>query len=353
MKMACLLLMISIFLSCHPDEIDVTEKLPFDINEITLCQIQTWQVADANYVVNTIDDFVNAVSNSEPGNTIYVSDNSYLDFSNSELPIVLDKSINIVSGRNTDNTNGAILYSNIPGKTLLKIDADNVTLSGLKIKGYDTIIGEQMYSPLITVGVKISNHHSLRIENCEISGWSEAGIYIDDSPHNIIIRNYIHHNRREGLGYGIVFYNHQNSSTDALISCNHFEYNRHDIAGSGNKGQSFEASYNIVTIGSESHHRFDMHGKNNDTEQIAGTKISIHNNWFLSDNGYAIMIRGIPETRADIYENIFAHKCFNTAFSQRILKEKIKPEELVNIYHYNNKYAPTSIAEKNNCNKLP
>ncbi|MBZ9728698.1 right-handed parallel beta-helix repeat-containing protein [Salegentibacter sp. JZCK2] len=337
MKTILLILLLLILSSCHLDKVEVTAP-PFDVNEITHCNIQTFSATEANFIVHEVNDFLKAISDAEPENTIYISDSSYLDFSDYELPVIISKSLNIVSGRNSDNSNGATLYANAPGKTLIKIEADNVTLQGLKIIGYDTEIGLEMYNPKVTNGIVIGNYNSLKIENCEISGWSHGGIYLYNSTGNIISRSYIHHNQRYGLGYGIVLYNKPYQPTNALISCNFFEYNRHDIAASGNEGQSYEASYNIIGLGSENHHRFDMHGKNGDTEKVAGTKIIIHHNYFLSDKGYAIFIRGISIELSEIYENTFAHPNAQTAIEQTVLREKIQYNNLLNINVRDNQF---------------
>lgn len=330
-------ILLFLLLSCNPDEMEVPAPF-FDVNEIAYCNIQTFSATEADFIVHDVKDFLKAISIAEPGNTIYIRDTSYLDLSDYELPVIINKSLNIVSGRNSDNANGATLYSKAPGKTLIKIDADNVTIHGLKILGNDSEIGTEAYIPSVTTGLSIENNNFLRVENCEISGWSFAGIRFFNSHGNIMLRNYIHHNRRKGLGYGISLHNNPGIKTEALITCNNFEYNRHDIAASGNEGQSYEASYNIIGIRSEGIHSFDMHGKNGDIEKIAGTRISIHNNIFLSNIGFAIKIRGIPEEKANIYNNFFAHQFQKEAISQSILKKIIPSDNYVNVNCYNNKF---------------
>lgn len=248
------------------------------------------------------------------------------------------------------SSNEATLFSNVPGITLLEIVASNVKIKGLRIIGHDTIVGEEPYFPAVTTGIAIKNKNGLNIEKCEIAGWSYGGIYIFNSVNNIARGNYIHHNRRSGLGYGIVLHNESFTPTNVQISCNYFEYNRHDIAGSGNEGLSYEAAYNIVgPEGVEGQHRFDMHGKNGNLETVAGTKILIHNNNFLSENSIAIRISGIPEEGAWIYSNNFRHSSSERAFMQTILKQVKKKEEQIKMFAKNNAYNIASDVFSSSC----
>lgn len=328
--------------ACSPEE--------DEIMELAMSEMISYNINDAHYVVENVQELVSAISKAENGQVIYLKDDVQFNFAGENLPLLVDKSIHVVSGRREDNSNGATLYSNVPGQTLIKIEADNVTLYGLKIIGHDKGIGREAYNPSVTTGVIVENNRSLRIENCEISGWSASGIKIKNSEHNVISRNYIHHNQRTGLGYGISITNEPNIPTHALIINNFFEYNRHDITATGNEGQSFEASHNTIGIGGGGkHHRFDMHGKNGDKEKVAGTFISIHHNSFLSDEDYAVKIRGIPEETAEIYENVFAQNCRKDAVVQQILKRKIKPKDEINMIVSENMYGSLNRVNNMNC----
>ena len=143
----------------------------------------------------------------------------------------------------------------------------------------------------------------LEVDNCELWGWSHAAIYAKSSKDHRIHHNYIHLNRRTGLGYGVVL-----DAAEVLIDSNRFDQNRHHIAGTGKPGTSYEASYNLVLNPAGSHH-FDMHGGRDrgDGTNIAGDVISIHHNTFAVARFAAFLLRGIPQAGAKVYLNKFAH----------------------------------------------
>ncbi len=140
-----------------------------------------------------------------------------------------------------------------------------------------------------------------------MSGWSHAAVYLTEGIKHHIHHNYIHHNQREGLGYGVCLGYGEDIS--ALIEYNLFGYNRHSIAGTGVPGNSYEARHNIE-LGNSLNHNFDMHGGKDrkDGTDIAGERILIHHNTFMNPNVRPIVIRGIPMDKAEIYNNWFAQE---------------------------------------------
>lgn len=312
------------------------------------CQFTKYLPSNANYIANNLSELRNLIGSTSVADNsiIYLADAGNFDLSvTNSSSIEINRPLKIVSGRNVDNTNGAVIFSNIQlDSKLFVIRSNNVTLSGLKIIGYDTQVGQFPYSPGISSGVSINGYDNLIIENCEISGWSYAGVELVNSKNNIINNNYIHHNRRTGLGYGVAIHNTNDIPTNALVTCNYFEFNRHDIAGSGSKNQEYEASYNIIGEAGVLTHRFDMHGKNNGTEEIAGTHISIHDNQFLFDEDYAIRIGGITENGVEIYNNTFKHKCEILAIEQRKFNVVLNRENWVGINSNNNSYLNTNVS---------
>lgn len=149
------------------------------------------------------------------------------------------------------------------------------------------------------------------MDNCEISAFSRAGVYLAEGEGHLVHHNFIHHCQYHGLGYGV---SHNRSSS--IIEYNHFDYNRHSIAGSGRPGSSYVARHN-VELGVASEHCFDMHGGSSrgDGTDIAGATIDIHNNTFFTpitpaeyyahhDHAYAVInIRGVPQEEAKVHRN--------------------------------------------------
>ncbi len=349
-------LYIGIFFSCSVEEknIELTKKeTSTDIKSKKIqdemnCSYINYLSSESDYIANDLNELRNLISSTSipDYSTIYLADQGNFDVLTND-PIEITRPLQIVSGRNENSNSGARIYSNVTGIKLFNVTSSNVTLSGLKIIGHDTEVGDLPYSPGVTVGVSITGYNNLKIENCEISGWSYAGIELMNSKENTIKNNYIHHNRRSGLGYGVVIDNSGNIPTNALITCNYFEFNRHDIAGSGNKNQGFEASYNIIGMAGVLSHRFDMHGAFGGTQEIAGSYIKIHHNQFLFDDDFAIRIGGITELGIQIYNNTFKHKCEIKAIEQRKLNIILNRENWIGINTYSNTYSNSNINDIN------
>jgi len=116
--------------------------------------------------------------------------------------------------------------------------------------------------------------------------------------------NYIHHNQREGLGYGVCL-----DRAEALIEGNIFACCRHAIAGTGAPGTSYEACCNLVKPEDGNGHSFDVHGGKDrgDHTDTAGDWIRIHHNTFHATGVWAVVIRGRPTQKAEIHHNWFLH----------------------------------------------
>ena len=150
---------------------------------------------------------------------------------------------------------------------------------------------------------------------------NELGKY---SNYNKIHHNYIYNNRQRGYGYGCAI-----NYGYAEISSNIFKQNRHDIAGSGNNGCSYEASCNTILQGGTSHN-FDMHAEaKDDKSKNAGSHIFIHHNDFHDiggnlryhgNNNENIKLRGRPDNICLIQNNRFSHADPDNAIKQSNLK---------------------------------
>ncbi len=343
MKNFQFILLLFIFFSCDNNDIIDSKKLKsssFQNKSANNCPYVTvsYKIEDADYIVDRKEDLQSVINNANPNEIIYIKNDVRFDFNDQDCQylnsncysnanyecyfIIIDKPLKLVSGR-SNNSNGAILSSNKPGAKLIRVESDNVLISGLTIQGNDFDIGDAQYIPSVTDGIFICNYNNLSIENCEISGWSQAGIHLKNSIENKIINNYIHHNRRTELGYGVSLNTIDDNTSNALISCNYFEYNRHDITGSGNKNESYEASFNTVGLGGAIFsHSFDMHGdgeyENDCINNVAGNLINIHDNKFNNKSIPAFRIRGIPNDHVKIFNNIFAHSSECEAIKQSI-----------------------------------
>ena len=185
---------------------------------------------------------------------------------------------------------------------------ENVRITGIQLEGPD-MGNNTVDQPAIGI---YSAYRNLEVDNCEIRGWSGAGIGIfgtggsDMKAGGYVHHNYIHHCQMDGLGYGVVV----SGGAVSLIEANYFDYCRHAIAGSGVGGDGYEARYNICgpNFVAGSSHNFDMHGTSSGSTTIAGDTIKIHHNTFRATgplNAFPVAIRGVPRDGAYIDHNWF------------------------------------------------
>lgn len=307
--------------------------------------------ADADYYVSTWSALHTALSSATSGQLIYIDDAADIDMTG-HYENVIPAGVTLASGRGRAGSPGARLHCSglrswVAGKLHLFVaGGDNVRVTGLRLHGPDPNVGLSPYGLCISRfptprGIGCRGGRNLEVDNCELSKWSHAAIYLRDTEAAYVHHNYIHHNLRTGLGYGI---SHEGSAT-TLIEANKFDANRHSIAGSGRAGQSYEARYNVVggcATGYEidNRHAFDMHGSQSwnppDWDCWAGDRILIHHNDFQTLCQQAVGIRGSPRVEARVYENRVVHPDANQAFASMWLDTCDKP--LRNYYVYSNCY---------------
>jgi hypothetical protein len=270
-------------------------------------------------VVSTKDQLLSALESVQPGEVIFVPGNANIDLTGTygtEIP----GGVTLAGDRGSNGSLGGRIfryrtsppsleneYSKIP--TLI-IGGDNVRITGLRIEGNDTIQDE----PFEDIGLEVKSalkaieRKGLEVDNCEIWGWSHAGVALANSARSdanaYIHHNYIHHCQARGYGYGVSV-----SGGSALIEANKFDYTRHAIMGSGLPGEEYEARYNIhlghgTAIGG---HHFDVHASPDPVinQSIAGSEYKIHHNTFEETALYSVGIRAVPENGVWIDHNLF------------------------------------------------
>jgi len=107
---------------------------------------------------------------------------------------------------------------------LFRVDGDNVRFTRLKLRGADT-------SPSTTnntYGITVSGRQNIRIDHCELLGFSYATNFGSEATAQVDYC-FIHHNLRDGLGYGVALY----SGAYVLVIDNEFSQNRHSLASNG------------------------------------------------------------------------------------------------------------------------
>jgi len=270
-------------------------------------------VSDADYVVYTIQGFLDTLALMVPGDTLYIdnTNNTIFDFSSESIPIIIDtSSITIASNRGEGTSSGATLmfdYNDV-NNSLFIVHAANVRFTGLRItgpcEGYNNICEP-------TKGISVDGGDNFEVDNCEISRWPGIGINIFRSSEVYVHHNHIHDNNMKGYGYGVNVAHKEtgNEGTYVVYEANILTDNKHAIAGTGHPDIGYIARYNIVDSDVQSH-SFDMHGwyhhSHVPSDTQAGRFVKIHNNTFLGEAPYAIAIRGRPVDDCFIAFNDFA-----------------------------------------------
>jgi hypothetical protein len=282
-------------------------------------------VTDGTYRVKTIDELLDALGKAQAGDVIYIDPAAEMDFTGlvyaEKLVLGLSGGVTLASNRGQDGAPGALLYSDaFQTAPLLKTLDPDCRVTGLRLRGPDpkTRLDHHQrafgtgradasgyyYALPNSNGIQ-ADHPNLEVDNCELSGWSHAAVYLTTGSGHHVHHNYIHHNQRNGLGYGVS--HGYGDECVSLIEFNVFDYNRHSIAGTGKPGNAYEASNNVEGGHAISHH-FDMHGggDRDDGTNIAGDWRRVRHNTFQGATQRAVVIRGVPQEKAQIHHNWFA-----------------------------------------------
>lgn len=281
---------------------------------------------DATFTVSSAKELLKALSSAKRGDLIYINDKSVINLSHYK-DIEIREGITIYGNRGVKGSKGPLLYTNSHGvHPLFNIVGDNVMFFGLRIRGADgtrlykgvnafsgktekekkehylELYRKNMYATPVSSGIA-TNNNNLTVENCELYQWTYTSIYLRKGAKNALIRNnYIHHNQRFGLGYGVTI-----DQSEATIEGNLFNYNGHSIASPGREGSSYRAVNNVFKEGFTYSWDIDMHGGQDrgDNTDFAGDYIYVsHNIFYVTGRRQAVVIRGIPRDTCIIKSNI-------------------------------------------------
>lgn len=275
-------------------------------------------VTKGDFVAASLDALLEALGKAKAGQVVFIPGQTEIDCTArvyiEGLVIEVPGGVTLAGDRGRDGSEGALISSDaLKTPTLIRITGPRARLTGLRIRGpnpkryldhhrrsFAEGRGHQYYYKLPTSNGIRTEHSGLEVDNCEISGFSHAGVYLVKGDGHRIHHNSIHHCQYAGLGYGVC-----HDVASSLIERNLFDFNRHSIAGTGRPGCGYEARHN-VELGTSLSHCFDMHGGRDrkDGTDIAGTTILIHHNTFRAPNT-PVVIRGVPQEACKVYRNWF------------------------------------------------
>jgi hypothetical protein len=271
------------------------------------------------FTVTNASELVSALGSGTPG-VVYIPETAEIDMSG-RFNVVIPSGFTLASNRGEgESPGGRIFQTRLPADPtndpILLGTADNIRITGVRIEGPD-MSSSSLAQGTHRVGIGTANDKGLEIDNCEISGWSMAGISVWQSDGRTdltsiglgsteigrdianIHHNFIHHCQASGYGYAV-----EVTSANVLVKANRFDNTRHAITGTGRSGEGYEASYNIH-LGNTTNNVFDVHPYPYTTPQtpgaIAGDTYRIHHNTFLSSQpdenhveSFDVIIRAVP-----------------------------------------------------------
>ncbi|MBQ2325684.1 MAG: right-handed parallel beta-helix repeat-containing protein [Clostridia bacterium] len=254
-------------------------------------------ITEGDYTVTDTASLISALREAKSGETVFVPADAKISITG--LSLTVPEGVTLASDRGRikeDGTlsTGGMLYTSTRQKEAITLSA-NAVITGLTVVGADTerhmthlkrglnssgtAYTDYYYSLILSRGIIVKGDGAT-VHNCEISGFSEAGVLVQGSKGVKVHHCYIHHNQRNGFGYGVSLY----SQSEVEIYQNIFNFDRHAIAADGSAGSSYSAHDNIH-CGTAIYHIFDAHGgaDRGDGTDIACDKVEMVNNVFLSD----------------------------------------------------------------------
>jgi hypothetical protein len=276
-------------------------------------------VTSGEYIVNDLDSLLEALSKARAGQTVFIPGETVIDLTAriyiEQLVLQVPAGVTLAGNRGAGGSLGALLTSDaLKTPVVIRALGPDVRITGLRLCGPNPKRyldhhrrsfgpggeGPAYYYKLPTSNGITTTHPRLEVDNCEISGFSHAGVDLATGEGHRIHHNYIHHCQYQGLGYGVC-----HDTASSVLEHNLFNWNRHSIAGTGRPGSSYVARHN-VELGESLSHCFDMHGGRDrqDGTDIAGTRIEIHNNTFRAGQT-PVVIRGVPQENCEVYHNWF------------------------------------------------
>jgi hypothetical protein len=202
------------------------------------------------------------------------------------------------------------------------VHAINLIEDPVRGLGRRVLVADNEFDEWTGGGVNVVGTHNVRKPEQYDPGWLR--IEPEDAGLVRVERNYMHHNVRDGGGYGVTL----SGGVYVAVVGNVFDFNRHAVAASGFAYSGYIARFNYVLEGgfkqkSYYNQHFDVHGTNtNDYGGPAGVYFEIAFNTIRGEQKYyvfktrpAFMLRGKPAKGAYFNNNVAVHNSLDAAVS--------------------------------------
>lgn len=295
------------------------------------------------------------------GDTVYIADDAVIDLTGAGT-ILVPGGVTVASGRGP-SSEGALLYTGLDrggSRIVFEIAGDGVRITGLRLRGPSGGTSPDL-EPI--TGIRARGRLDVRIDHNELFHFTGAAVEVgwrstttpaaapgdDPVPHDsaprgqehrvLVEHNFIHHNLRRGLGYGVVV----SQGGKALIRRNVFNYNRHAVTSDGRYGSGYIVAHNFALSGAVTYDgaytpHIDVHGDgeirdhadyNSDASGewysdykggTAGEYFEVTGNTVRGDQSYgsktrsALILRGEPTEQLVFRDNVVEHGSASKAF---------------------------------------
>jgi len=246
--------------------------------------------AAADHVVETREALGDALSKAAAGDVVFVPDGTAIALGESTFTV--PSGVTLASNRGVDGAAGGLLYADEETEAMY-VHAD-ARVTGLRIRGpYEDYFDPGWYA--VGTGLQVVGDDA-EVDNCEVWGFAYAAV--DCRADAYVHHSHVHHNARDGLGYGVLA-----NDGHPLVEWNYFDYNRHSMVSSGTH-HGYTCRYN--------HFAADAVGAPIDVHSPGGVRSTIHNNVVEpvrhavhGGRFRAVQVRGVPDERVAVRDNWF------------------------------------------------
>ena len=274
-------------------------------------------ITAGDFTVTTVEELQTALRQAASGQVVFIPASVQMDLT--EFRITVPAGVTLASDRGAVKEDGSISTGAMLFTTTRQAETvllkENARFTGITLAGPDTErhmthlerglnaegnkYTDYYYKLPLSKGITVTGNGA-EIDNCEITGFSEAGVKVGSSIDVTIHHCWIHHNQRNGFGYGVVI----SGASYAEIYRNLFNFDRHAIAADGSPDSGYTAHDN-AHLGTAIYHIFDAHGGGDrgDGTQVACERVDMYNNVFLSDK-IPYKKRGVPEEYSRFTRNV-------------------------------------------------
>ncbi len=245
-------------------------------------------VTKGDYAVKDLDALLDALSRAKAGQVVFVGGETTIDLTAriyiDQLVLEVPEGVTLAGNRGHGGSKGALLTSDaLKTPVMIRAAGPGVRVTGLRIQGPNAKryldhhrrsfgqggAGSGYYYKLPTSNGISTRHAGLEVDNCEISGFSHAGVDLITGDRHRIHHNYIHHCQYQGLGYGVC-----HNTASSLIEI----YNN-----------TFRATQTPVVI-----------------RGVPQDKCHMHHNWFVTHSEAGRAVRSSGGTR--VFDNVYAEE---------------------------------------------